>query len=249
MPFDSQMRLLPEAPSGINPAIFTAVGATPVFKLPFDSAPLQGVVIGQDAVRNRWFYAIFNGSTVSHLKGPCSKTLVEYAAVRLVCRHEGRVYAEEPEKEAQIARLSTLTPAVTLSTPISTPGAEQPKVWTKEEIRSKLLKSDHAVERAICALYRRQVEGERRIKATKLDNKVGFTAAHARPASYLAEWMDAGHKDGKWRRALTGTVKHRGQEVPRIQVAREIALHYVKQLTDLANTPGDPMVKTNPRRF
>jgi hypothetical protein len=121
------------------------------------------------------------------------------------------------------------------------------ETWSEEEIRHRLETEDLFVMRAICALFRRQEEFERLTKSTTVQNFQGFNAFHAKTGSRYAKFMSDGHNDGVFRRPIDGTEKNsEGQEIPRIEKARKIALFYAKQLTELANKPGDPKTKRNP---
>ena len=91
-------------------------------------------------------------------------------------------------------------------------------VWTRDEIVSLLKRNDRAVEAAMCALYRRQTIDERVDADTRHSNRRGFTVAHAKKGTYYAKWVLSGRK-------LTG--KH-------LDRAREISLHYVRQLLEQA---------------
>jgi len=57
---------------------------------------------------------------------------------------------------------------------------------TKEAIVALLNESDKAVGRALVALYRRQIEEERRSRATLVRNGLGFNAADAHAGSFDA---------------------------------------------------------------
>lgn len=112
----------------------------------------------------------------------------------------------------------------------------EPKFWTEAEIQANIQADDRWAQRALCALYRQQTLSERAKKVTHDRNARGFSAAHARVGSILGIWMTMGHSDGKMRRELTGVMTYGGEPLPRTEIARRIALHYVKQLTDLANS-------------
>lgn len=93
------------------------------------------------------------------------------------------------------------------------------KVWTKDEIKAMLLKSQNAVEKGLVAIYNRQTQVEKMMEATRYNNSVGFSAAHCRRGSYYARWINSGKR-------LSG--KH-------LEKGREIILHYVGQLTKISN--------------
>lgn len=93
------------------------------------------------------------------------------------------------------------------------------KVWTKDEIKVMLATNDVAVERAVVAIYNRQTRDEQNAEETKHKNGVGFSGCHGHMGSYYAQWVLVGKR-------LTG--RHADK-------ARKMALHYVGQLTDIAN--------------
>ena len=90
--------------------------------------------------------------------------------------------------------------------------------WTPANITILLQSSDKAVERAILAIYARQTDDEQSHQTTTHSNSRGFSAAHAKLGSYYAKWIISG-------KHLTG--RH-------LVKARQISLHYVKQLADIA---------------
>ena len=96
---------------------------------------------------------------------------------------------------------------------------EPKKVWTEPEIKEMLLKSTHAVERGIMAIWRKQTEHEKMVERTENLNFVGFSAFHAARGTYYANWINQGNH-------LTG--KHIG-------LGRKLILHYVSQLTKISN--------------
>ena len=93
------------------------------------------------------------------------------------------------------------------------------KVWTEAEIRGMLQQSNHAVERGIVAIYKRQTESEQAAEETRVLNKVGFSAFHAKRGTYYAKWVNSG-------KHLTGNHLEKG---------RELILHYAGQLTKISN--------------
>ena len=130
------------------------------------------------------------------------------------------------------------------------------KVWTRREIESMIQENDKAAMRAVCALFRQQRLDEKRAAETKHKNFRGFSQAHAKVGTELARWMTRGHMDGQWRRKCDGAFSEwkrnphnvktgRGRRFlksrspfagrSRIEVCREIALHYAGQLTRIAN--------------
>ena len=91
--------------------------------------------------------------------------------------------------------------------------------WTRDEIKALLLKNPCAVERGLVAIYNCQTKDEKHMDNTYVTNHVGFSAAHVRMGSYMAKWILGG-------RHLSGRYKKKGLEY---------ALHYIRQLTDIAN--------------
>lgn len=93
------------------------------------------------------------------------------------------------------------------------------KLYSTEEIRSLLEKSDKAVTRAIVALYGRQTESERNTEATVEKNGIGFNGFDAKFFSSLAQQIQSG-------RTLTAK---------QIVFARKGIMKYSKQLAEIAN--------------
>ena len=83
-----------------------------------------------------------------------------------------------------------------------------------------LLQNDKAVEQVITELYRQQTKDERGNHITCHHNRRGFSRAHARVGSFLAEQILAGKN-------LNGV---------QLDQARRIAMHYVKQARGLASS-------------
>ena len=93
------------------------------------------------------------------------------------------------------------------------------KIWTIEEIKAQIEKSDKWVERAIKAIYNKQTIDEKATEDTRHNNSVGFSGAHAHYGSYLAKYIISGKRlDGK-----------------HLIKARKMALRYAGQLTKIAN--------------
>jgi hypothetical protein len=67
------------------------------------------------------------------------------------------------------------------------------KTWTEEQIVHLLRTNDRAVERAIVALYDRQMADEKASSRTKHDNTIGFRQNHAPRLSKYARLIRAGH--------------------------------------------------------
>lgn len=91
--------------------------------------------------------------------------------------------------------------------------------WTKDRIINLLKSNDRAVEKAIVAIYHRQTADEKATSDTKHTNHRGFRSNHASRGSYYARWVLSG-------RTLSGY---------HVEKAREIALHYHRQLSEIAN--------------
>lgn len=91
--------------------------------------------------------------------------------------------------------------------------------YSNDQIKALIARSDRAVERALVAIYDRQTQDEKRVSDTRHFNKIGFSAAHAKKGSYYARWVNSG-------RNLTGYHLDR---------ARSIAMHYARQLAEIAN--------------
>lgn len=59
----------------------------------------------------------------------------------------------------------------------------------KSQVSALLASNPFAVTKAIVLLFSFQTVGERNTSSTVEDNKVGFSAAHAKDASYWARWV------------------------------------------------------------
>lgn len=94
--------------------------------------------------------------------------------------------------------------------------------WDRSAITALIEANDHAVERAILAIYARQTHDEKAVSTSKHLNGRGFAASHASKGSYYARWIMSG-------RRLTGY---------HLQRARTIALRYAGQLAIVANEGG-----------
>lgn len=92
---------------------------------------------------------------------------------------------------------------------------------TQDEIKQLLLTNDHAVERAILALYDRQTASEQAGGTTVESNGRGFNAFDAHNGTYFAQWLRK--REGN---RLTGNFLVR---------ARKMCLKYTKQLAEIAN--------------
>jgi hypothetical protein len=91
--------------------------------------------------------------------------------------------------------------------------------WNRDSIAKLLHTSDRAVERAIVAIYDRQTQDEKATSDTKHTNHRGFRSNHASKGSYYARWVNSG-------RRLSGF---------HLENARKIALHYTRQLAEIAD--------------
>ena len=99
----------------------------------------------------------------------------------------------------------------------------------RQQIKSLLLSSDTAVERAMVALYNRQTAGEQHTSSTHVTNGRGFSAFHAKKGTYYAKWVKGG-------RQLTSY---------HLANARKMACHYLAQLEDsgVFAAPVAPVVR------
>ena len=90
--------------------------------------------------------------------------------------------------------------------------------FNQGSIRKLLLTNDKAVERAIVALYRRQLADEQAGGTTKHANGRGFNMTHAHTGSYCAKWILQGKRlTGHW-----------------LVDCRDIAMFYSRQLLEIA---------------
>ena len=109
----------------------------------------------------------------------------------------------------------------------------------KQQVSALLASNSYAVTKAIVLLFSYQTVGEKNTSSTVEDNGVGFSAAHAKDASYWARWVLGvgpntpshivaqkvahylqGDNHRKYR-TLTGRYLER---------AREVSAHYWRQL-------------------
>jgi len=91
--------------------------------------------------------------------------------------------------------------------------------WNQESIKAKLLTDNVWLERAVVALYKKQTQSEKAVRATTEHNGVGYNYADARLMSYYATWILSGKK-------LSGH---------HLEKARNKILKYTGQLTRIAN--------------
>jgi len=93
------------------------------------------------------------------------------------------------------------------------------KIWTVDEIKENLQKSQAWLERAVLAIYDKQTAIEKSVKDTRENNGVGFNGVDAKYLSWVADYLKSG-------RHLSG--KH-------IDKVLKKMLKYSNQLTKIAN--------------
>jgi len=93
------------------------------------------------------------------------------------------------------------------------------KIWTKEEIREKLVESDNWVEKGLLAIYKYQTESEKSSEQTIDKNNVGFNGVDGGIMSSFAKWVLKGRK-------LT---------IKQMKITRKKILKYSGQLARIAN--------------
>lgn len=113
----------------------------------------------------------------------------------------------------------------------------------KSQVSALFAVNPFAVTKAIVLLFSFQVEDERRTSTTKHLNGAGFSAAHAKDASYWARWaLGVGPNTpshivaNKVRHYLTGD-NYKGYRTltgTYLARAREVAAHYWRQLDEVA---------------
>lgn len=114
-------------------------------------------------------------------------------------------------------------------------------MYSQDQIRDMLTRSDASVERAVVALYRCQTNSEQSARATTESNGKGFNAYHASYCSGLAQFiLKATHAvaGSKYPKRQFGECLSLLRPTKRglpIDIARKIVLSYVRQLTDMAN--------------
>lgn len=84
---------------------------------------------------------------------------------------------------------------------------------TKEQIKAKILSDQKWLERAILAIYDRQVTAEKADQNTKFTNMKGFNKPDAKKLSYYASWIKSGRSLSGWHleNARRKMVKYCGQ--------------------------------------
>ena len=118
----------------------------------------------------------------------------------------------------------------------------------KSQVSALLASNPHAVTKAIVLLFSFQLQDERTTSSTKHLNGVGFSAAHAKDASYWARWvLGCGPRtpshivEQKVRHYLTGDnyKGHRTLTGSYLDRAREVAAHYWRQLDQAARRKAE----------
>ncbi len=105
--------------------------------------------------------------------------------------------------------------------------------------------AEMAAFRGVLAIWKRQTEDEQAGKYTSHDNGIGFSQADATHGSVLAEWMmgfgwndkttrEDAAKDGVFRRRPAGQMRRAGQMTDRVDIAKELAWKYRRQLRVIA---------------
>lgn len=129
---------------------------------------------------------------------------------------------------------STSTTTAQTST-TSTPTFAQ---WNAQRVLEGLEgpKGDILAMRGVCAIFRRQTALEAARASTISKNGVGFSAAHAKVGTKLAQWMTMGYGDGIFRRAVGGNMRFQDQWMSRIEICRYLCRVYREQLAEIANS-------------
>ena len=113
----------------------------------------------------------------------------------------------------------------------------------KSQFSTLFARNPFAVTKAIVLLFSYQMVDERNTSSTKHLNGAGFSAAHAKDASYWARWvLGVGPRtpshivEDKVRHYLTGDnyKRYRTLTGSYLQRAREVASHYWRQLDQAA---------------
>jgi len=129
---------------------------------------------------------------------------------------------------------------------VSTP-AHTANVYTRNDIAAILndqtpskqypgaTRGDVASMRAVCRIAGLQTAAELAALATTESNGVGFNGAHAATGVRLARWMAWNGAIGEMNRRVGGLQTFRGVKTDRVEICREIALAYTRQLADAAN--------------
>lgn len=94
-----------------------------------------------------------------------------------------------------------------------------PKLWTADEIRANMLKSDQWLYRGLKAIYARQTQAEQSVEGTLENNGVGFNGV-----------------DGHILSSFAKQAAYRGFLTPKqLAVARKAMPKYASQLAKIAN--------------
>ncbi len=93
------------------------------------------------------------------------------------------------------------------------------RIWTIEEIKNLLEKSDIMVQKSLLKLYEQQTESEKMSETTRINNRVGFNAFDAEILSSFSKQL------------LTRNFLSKKQ----IDFTRKKLYKYARQLTALAN--------------
>lgn len=96
---------------------------------------------------------------------------------------------------------------------------EKDKVWTVEEIKSKIENNQIWLERAILAIFDKQTNEEQKTDESIEHNGVGFNKPDSYKLSYYAKWIKSGKHLSGWH----------------LQNAKIKMAKYSRQLTDIAN--------------
>jgi hypothetical protein len=101
------------------------------------------------------------------------------------------------------------------------------KKWTEKQIVIKLKEDSSLVERAMVVLWQQQTVAEQKSDTVINRNDIGFSAADASKGSYYAKWvLGLCTRDG-----LPGRLTRH-----HLDRARQIAIKYRRQLTELTNS-------------
>lgn len=104
------------------------------------------------------------------------------------------------------------------------------KVWTKDEVRSLLERSDEAVWKGIVAIDNRQTSEERAVESAVVHNGRGFgkydAAFGGKMARLVREWQEG---KSEYANPLS---------YPQTLATRKLLLKYTRQLAEIANGVG-----------
>ncbi|XVF12623.1 hypothetical protein REPUB_Repub08aG0134900 [Reevesia pubescens] len=91
--------------------------------------------------------------------------------------------------------------------------------------------------KAVCALYRQQTSGEKLSKATFCQNQRGFSKFDAHRGCTLAEFLTDGDPQGDLKKSVK---ELRAYDLHAVELCRDLATHYSKQLFEIYNSKEDP---------